>query len=105
MYAGSGNFELGTIKGKLQSGDLNLTLEDFLSNAIPANTFYSQNPEGLKRRRAMDYYIYAEGKYCVDCYDKADKGHEMDEMYKFISETPFQDMMIDKDGAEKVPFK
>ena len=104
MYAGSGNFELGTIKGKIQSGDLNLTLEDFLSNAVPENTFYSQNPEGLKRRRAMDYYIYAEGKYCVDCYDKADKGSEMDEMYKFISETPFQDMMVDKDGAEKVPF-
>ena len=104
MYAGSKNFQLGPIEGKLKNGDLNLTLQDFLDNAVPENTFYSQNPKGLKRRRAMDYYIYAEGKYCVDCYDKADKGEEMDEMYKFISETPFQDMMIDKDGAEKVPF-
>ncbi len=104
MYAGIGNFELGTIAGKLRAGDLDLTLDDFLSNAVPANTFYSQNPEGLIRRRAMDYYIYAEGKYGCDLYDKKEMGTEIEERYDIFSETPFQDLMVDKEGAERVPF-
>ena len=104
QYAGVGNFEIGPMANKLRSGDLNLTLDDFLANATSENTFYSMNPEGLKRRRAMDYYIYAEGKYCCDLYDKKSDGAKMTERYEFFSDTPFQDLMRDTEGAERVSF-
>ena len=100
MYAGSDNFKIGTIAKKLKSGNLNLTKEDFLSNVTEANDFYKQNPEGLKRRRLMDYYIYAEGKYGHNLYGGS--GEQILERYEFFSESPFQDLMIDVEGAKVV---
>ena len=99
-YAGMGNMQIGTIYNKLKSGDLNLTLEDFKSNCTDANAFYRQNANGFTRRRIMDYYMYAEGWFCHNIYDT--QGDEVTERWEFDSETPFQDLMRDMEGAHLV---
>ena len=99
-YAGMGNMQIGTIYNKLKSGDLNLTLEDFKSNCTSENAFYRQNANGFTRRRIMDYYMYAEGWFCHNIYDT--QGDEVTERWEFDSETPFQDLMRDMEGAHLV---
>ena len=100
MYAGGDNFKIGTIDDKLLAGDLNLTKEDFLSNCTDENPFYSQNANGFTRRRLHDFYMYSEGYFCHDIYDT--QGTEITQRWDFISDTPFQDLMVDKEGAELV---
>ena len=100
MYAGPGNFVIGTIDDKLLAGDLELTKEDFLSNCTGENPFYTQNPNGFTRRRLHDYYMYSKGYFCHDIYDT--QGEEITQRWEFSSETPFQDLMMDKEGAELV---
>ena len=100
MYAGGGNFKIGTIDDKLLAGDLDLTKEDFLSNCTNENAFYRQNANAFTRRRLHDYYMYTEGYYCHDIYDT--QGTEITQRWEFKSDTPFQDLMVDEEGAELI---
>ena len=100
MYAGCGNFRIGTIDDKLMAGDLNLTREDFLSNCTSENAFYRQNANGFTRRRLADFYMYTEGYFVHDLYDT--QGEKFEKRWEFKSETPFQDLMVDIEGAELV---
>ncbi len=100
MYAGGNNFKIGTIDDKLLAGDLDLTREDFLSNCTNENPFYRQNANGFTRRRLHDFYMYTEGYYCHDIYDT--QGTEITQRWEFNSDTPFQDLMMDEEGAELV---
>ena len=45
--------------------------------------------------------MYSEGKFGVGVYDKS-LGKEVKKRYEFTSETPFQDLMRDKEGAKIV---
>ena len=98
MYAGPGNFKIGTIDEHLERG---LTKEDFLSNCTSENDFYVQNPNAFTRRRLMDWYMYSEGKFGHQIYD-TDNITDVEKRWEFKSETPFQDLMVDKEGAELV---
>ena len=100
MYAGAGNFKIGTIDDAINAGR-ELTLDDFLSNCTSENAFYNQNQDGFTRRRICDWYMYSEGKFGVGVYDKS-LGKEVKKRYEFTSETPFQDLMRDKEGAKIV---
>ena len=103
MYAGGGNFRIGTIDDKLMAGDLNLTREDFMSNCTSENAFFRQNENGFTRRRLADFYMYTEGYFVHDLYDT--QGEEFEKRWEFKSETPFQDLMVDTEGAELVDMK
>ena len=100
MYAGSGNFKIGTIDDAINAGR-ELTKEDFLSNCTSENPFYTQNPEGFTRRRLCDWYMYSEGIFGVGVYNDS-LGQEIKQKYEFTSETPFQDLMRDIEGAKIV---
>ena len=90
----------GTIDDAINAGR-ELTLDDFLSNCTSENAFYNQNQDGFTRRRICDWYMYSEGKFGVGVYDKS-LGKEVKKRYEFTSETPFQDLMRDKEGAKIV---
>ena len=98
-YAGKGILE---DKNFLQIIDDGKTpsKEDFIET-LRGTPYWERNPDGSRRRRLCDYYIYTENKYGVGVYNHED---EIDKYYEFTSETPFQDLMRNINGAEKKPF-
>ncbi len=62
--------------------------------------FMSATPKGQKRRMC-DYYMYKDGKFPVGAHSKHPITHE----YEFYSKTPFQDLMRDINGAQRVRFR
>ncbi len=61
--------------------------------------FMAATPKG-KRRRMCDYYMYAKEAYVVGVHSQ----RPITLQYNFTSKTPFQDLMVDENGAEKVDF-
>ncbi len=98
-YAGTGTLQKSGILKIIDAGQTP-TMEQFI-NTMRGTWYWSVNPKGCERRRMCDYYMYTEGKYGVGVYNKKD---EIEEYYEFTSETPFQDLMKDINGAEKRPF-
>ncbi len=99
-YAGKGIMEE---KGILKTVDSGKTpsKEEFI-NTLRGTSYWDMNPNGSKRRRMCDYYIYTENKYGVGVYNNKDK---IDECYEFSSNTPFQDLMRNINSAKKVTFE
>ncbi len=98
-YAGTGILLNSHILDIIDDGQTP-TMEQFV-NTIRNTSYWDLNAKGCERRRMCDYYIYTEGKYGVGVYNKKD---EIEEYYEFTSETPFQDLMRDINGAEKRTF-
>ncbi len=61
--------------------------------------FMNATPKG-KRRRMCDYYMYTKEAYVVGVHSTK----PITLQYNFTSKTPFQDLMVDENGAEKVSF-